>query len=309
MLCFGYVVSGTWKWNALWRVFAYRILFTQPQSEKCCFKEILSHENRKHDTVMVENREATSLQNCNSSVTSVWITIWPFLSKIKLTAAHKRKSRKDETKRFRSAEVEDETDLYDNKLCFVQWYEIPDRQMLVDDRIDKALGSARLRWQRKPEKSNVLPSGCEFGFVAISSVKGLVHIVLKSPFTSTVNDNARGRKACLNLAKDSCRREADRLYVNRFYELRIVEINENEAFTSVDETVLWICQKCQKIYCAMSFNRFLALHFHIFAFRDFNWWGWRECIHRCYLPRFFDPFDWCNGSDYLADTWLCWTFP
>lgn len=89
--------------------------------------------------VMVDNGDAASIQNSDSSVTAVSSGKCLFFLQIELIAAHGRNNVKK--KRFCSPEIEGERDLEDNKLCLVQWYEILNRQKLAVDRMDKELGS------------------------------------------------------------------------------------------------------------------------------------------------------------------------
>lgn len=88
----------------------------------------------------MKNGKAASIQNQKSLVTSVWFAVCMLFLRMTLTAGHDLYNVTNEKRRFRSAEREDEPDIDDNAIGFVQWYEILDRKKLAVDRIDEALG-------------------------------------------------------------------------------------------------------------------------------------------------------------------------
>lgn len=66
-------------------------------------------------------------------------------------------------------------------------------------------------------KSEFLSAAQKFGFFRIGGVKELFHISAKDPFTSISNDDFGRKKKCINIAKMSCRQEADQFNVSRLY--------------------------------------------------------------------------------------------
>lgn len=58
-------------------------------------------------------------------------------------------------------------------------------------------------------------------------IKGPVHIVAKFPYISMTDDDSIWKKPCPNLPNESSGWETNQFYVNRFYVLQAVEIDEN----------------------------------------------------------------------------------
>lgn len=192
-------------------------------------KTFYCHKNGKHDIVMVDNKEAASVQKKDGLLTSIYFpNCLSFESQTDSCRWYCQ--RNEQEGEPCEAKLVDDPDPDDNNLCFLQWYEVLDsRCLLAIDDIDKALGCIWLRWQWWAGKSDVLSDDRVFGFVPICSLKELVHVVAKNPHISTINEESTTKKGYLNLAKKCSRWKTDRFYVNRFYVHRAVDIDENDT--------------------------------------------------------------------------------
>lgn len=66
--------------------------------------------------------------------------------------------------------MEDESDLHDNRLFFLQCNKILNRHMPAVDRVGKALNCIHLRKKGTPVKSDLLSAGQTFGLVLTGSI-------------------------------------------------------------------------------------------------------------------------------------------
>lgn len=138
---------------------------------------------------MVDNEEAASAQRGDSLVTSIEFSKCLLFLETKLTAAHERENKTCTMKSSCNAVLEDGPDFDENKLCFVQWYELLDCQNLAADLVDKVFGCVWSCWQRTSRKSEVLFTGEEFGLIPIDNIKNIVLIVAKDPYIFMIDDD------------------------------------------------------------------------------------------------------------------------
>ena len=110
------------------------------------------------------------------------------------------------------------------EICFLQWYELISTDMLPLDDFDKTLNCIRLRWQRNEGIVDKLQPSKEYGLVPVESIRGVVHVVRKDPFLSSLCTGDPRRRACEKLLGDSEDWLSEQFFVNRFMTYEVEEL-------------------------------------------------------------------------------------
>lgn len=79
------------------------------------------------------------------------------------------------------------SDLY-HVLCFVQWYETLNRNLLPIDKIDRAPSCIRLKWDQNPGEPHVLKAGKELALVPKESISSALRFVTSDTFLDIIED-------------------------------------------------------------------------------------------------------------------------
>lgn len=106
------------------------------------------------------------------------------------------------------------------ELCFVQFFEVLDKDYLSIDQVDSALDCIQPQWQQSKDAGWRTKTGNVYGLVPVDSLREMVHIIGSDEFIEKLSRSTLCQKEISNLAGPERGGTSHIFYVNHYFVYR-----------------------------------------------------------------------------------------